>query len=626
MATINEWPLFGVLLDLTTTSGTVTRTTADEFTVVINASWKGVGSGTTYGMQVTSGGETIYIPKYDGVVRRSGSGTLTGTYSISGNGKQTKSITVTFTAYNEHASSSQSSKSTSIALDVTVPAWTSYTVTYNANGGSGAPSSQTKWKGQTLTLSSTKPTRTGYSFEGWALTKADADAGTVYYQPGGSCGKNEDLTLYAVWEANTYKITYNANGGKLTGASSQTKTYGQTLTLTGTASRTNYNFLGWSTSSSATTATYKTGSSYTNNSAVTLYAVWELAYSKPRITNLSVVRCDEDEIVTDDGTYALVQLDWACDQEISSIDIIVYSADGSEVNEYFPLMNEPQSGTSGSLRYRIGDTIVDDETDDYTGSLSADSSFIIKVIVSDAIDSYSKTVTLNGLLFPIDALVGGKGVSFGKPAEVEGYADFAYEVCLNNNLRIWGRDTNGDIREAFQPINSNGNTVIGWGNYDAKIGNTNVYGNTINLKSNDGIFVTGGDFFVDGCRVGVNNVLWSGALYMQASQTATLNAAVRSQANGVVLVWSEYDSAESAAVNANFNTCFIPKHFVSAHGGKGVGMIITSATMNIVASKYVYVSDTSITGYETNNAAAEVKDCGIKSTPKNFVLRYVIGV
>lgn len=89
--------------------------------------------------------------------------------------------------------------------------WTKYTIAYNANGGSGAPSSQTKTHGTNLTLSSTKPTKTGYTFKGWALTKADADDGTWYYQAGGTCGKNEDLTLYAVWEENCLTISYYSN-------------------------------------------------------------------------------------------------------------------------------------------------------------------------------------------------------------------------------------------------------------------------------------------------------------------------------------------------------------------------------------------------------------------------------
>ena len=71
--------------------------------------------------------------------------------------------------------------------------YATYTIKYNANGGSGAPSSQTKTYGTNLTLSSTKPTRGGYTFKGWALSQADANNGTWYYQAGGSCGKNENI-------------------------------------------------------------------------------------------------------------------------------------------------------------------------------------------------------------------------------------------------------------------------------------------------------------------------------------------------------------------------------------------------------------------------------------------------
>lgn len=89
--------------------------------------------------------------------------------------------------------------------------YATYTIKYNANGGSGAPSSQTKTHGTNLTLSSTKPTRTGYTFKGWALTQTDANNGTWYYQAGGTCGKNENLTLYAVWEEHILTINYYSN-------------------------------------------------------------------------------------------------------------------------------------------------------------------------------------------------------------------------------------------------------------------------------------------------------------------------------------------------------------------------------------------------------------------------------
>ena len=48
--------------------------------------------------------------------------------------------------------------------------------------------------------------------------------------------------------------------------------------------------------------------------------------------------------------------------------------------------------------------------------------------------------------------------------------------------------------------------------------------------------------------------------------------------------------------------------------------------MGVVATKYVYVSDTSLTGHSSNNIEATAKSNGITTAPRNFVLRYVIGV
>lgn len=89
-----------------------------------------------------------------------------------------------------------------------------------------------------------------------------------------------DYTGVLSWSApaytTKYTISYNANGGSGAPAS-QTKTYGTALTLSSTKpTRDGYNFLGWSTSSTATTATYQPGGSYTANAAATLYAVWQL--------------------------------------------------------------------------------------------------------------------------------------------------------------------------------------------------------------------------------------------------------------------------------------------------------------------------------------------------------------
>ena len=203
------WNPFGVAFEVAASSGGVTRTSATQYTVKINASWESYYSGaqTNYGMTASSGGGSVTLNPF-GTKASSGSGSFTGTYSISGNGSATKAVAVTFRNFNND---NGDSATTTVSFNVTVPAWTSYTVSYNANGGSGAPSSQTKWKDQTLTLSSTKPTRTGYTFKGWALSKADADNGTWYYQAGGTCGKNENLALYATWEEHKLTVNYYSN-------------------------------------------------------------------------------------------------------------------------------------------------------------------------------------------------------------------------------------------------------------------------------------------------------------------------------------------------------------------------------------------------------------------------------
>lgn len=78
-----------------------------------------------------------------------------------------------------------------------------YTVTYDANGGSDAPSSQAKAYGVNLTLSSVQPTRSGYTFLGWATSST---ATSVSYQPGASYTANANLTLYAVWKKDETKV------------------------------------------------------------------------------------------------------------------------------------------------------------------------------------------------------------------------------------------------------------------------------------------------------------------------------------------------------------------------------------------------------------------------------------
>ena len=74
----------------------------------------------------------------------------------------------------------------------------SYTINYDGNGGKSAPVEQQKNKGEILKLSTEVPTRSGYTFIGWAKSPV----GNVVYAPGDSYSEDANITLYAQWKLN----------------------------------------------------------------------------------------------------------------------------------------------------------------------------------------------------------------------------------------------------------------------------------------------------------------------------------------------------------------------------------------------------------------------------------------
>lgn len=127
------------------------------------------------------------------------------------------------------------------------------TVSYNSNGGSGSPSSQTKTWGRVLKLSSTKPTRSGYTFTGW--NTSSNGTGTAY-SAGGEYGTDSDVTLYAQWQVNTRTISFKSDGGVWLNSQDdsidQTYNVSQEITLDNsvgngsyTVSKPGYKLIGW---------------------------------------------------------------------------------------------------------------------------------------------------------------------------------------------------------------------------------------------------------------------------------------------------------------------------------------------------------------------------------------------
>jgi uncharacterized repeat protein (TIGR02543 family) len=146
----------------------------------------------------------------------------------------------------------------------------SYTVKFNAAGGKVANKASTSVKrnyGTSLGKLAT-PKRTGYSFLGWYTAKTGGK------KVAASTKVTKNVTYYAHWKAATYKVTYNAAGGKVAGKalSSAKKTYKSSLGKLPIPKKAGYKFQGWYTAKSkGVKVSAKT--KVTKN--LTLYAHWQ---------------------------------------------------------------------------------------------------------------------------------------------------------------------------------------------------------------------------------------------------------------------------------------------------------------------------------------------------------------
>lgn len=120
-----------------------------------------------------------------------------------------------------------------------------YTVTFDPNGGSVSPGSLITGTDGKLdsTAAAPVPSRTGYTFLGWFtdLTGSiKADLTAVF---------TANITFYAHWEANTYTVTFDPNGGAGGGAV-LTDASGLLTDRISDPTRDGYVFDGWYTSAS----------------------------------------------------------------------------------------------------------------------------------------------------------------------------------------------------------------------------------------------------------------------------------------------------------------------------------------------------------------------------------------
>ena len=165
---------------------------------------------------------------------------------------------------------------------------------FHANGGTGSMEKQVSPTDTTVTLNSNAFSRLGYTFKGWSTTpngaveKADGDSYTM-------TGVAVQI-LYAVWEADTHVLSFNANGGVGSMQQVSAKT-DETIALPqGEFSRSGYIFVGWADSATSSLAYDNVGSYTMTPTDTTLYAVWTKG---PTVYGVS---CNEVDINTQTTT------------------------------------------------------------------------------------------------------------------------------------------------------------------------------------------------------------------------------------------------------------------------------------------------------------------------------------
>ena len=228
---------------------TGTRIVKTTESIAYDAAWGGASSGS---LKVNGSAVTGLSSK--------------GTYSWTPNSSQTNYWKLTYTAGTANYSATFRSST--------------YTVKFNANKGTGSMEAEAFTYNVVKALTANAFTRTGYTFLGWGGSPSSA---TASYSDGQMVSNltetaNGTINLYAVWTANPYTVTFNANGGTGDAMAEQGFNYGTAQNLPrGSYTRTGYTFLGWSTDPQATSATYANGASVSNlvtSGTLALYAVW----------------------------------------------------------------------------------------------------------------------------------------------------------------------------------------------------------------------------------------------------------------------------------------------------------------------------------------------------------------
>ena len=341
----------------------------------------------------------------------------------------------------------------------TMRALTAYTVTYNGNATNvtNMPANDTKWYNETYTVTSTTPKRASTTANGhtvifnnnYGTTPATSSitvtnttnyslipnrwnrnsAGTsTAYTSKATITANENITLYAQWTSSTVP--------------------GSIQSLPTPQSRgSDYTFLNWNTVRTPSTTTpgitYTAGSTFTPTTATTLYAQWKQNYIPANLTNVSVIRVENNTSTAqiDTGTWGYVTINWTK----GGVNSASLNRNPNKIKWTIQNGSTTVSGTippptipSNTSSYNFHINGPSPTTSPNNGKLDPDKTWNLSVSIEDTYENTTytsqKTTLLSSTYYTMDFLKGGRGIAFGKPATITSVFDIGLNTQINNSI------------------------------------------------------------------------------------------------------------------------------------------------------------------------------------------------
>lgn len=374
-----------------------------------------------------------------------------------------------------------------------------------------------------------------------------------------------------------------------------------------------------------TIVTDSRGRTATKTTAVTV-----LDYVAPTISNFHVARYDSSWVADPNGIYARITVKYsvtALNDKNTATALIQY---------------KKSTDTAWSTIYTLTNLSRNHYYSPSSVTFSTDYQWDFKVTVTDAFkseSSYTTYIPSGAVIFDIKA--DGKGIAFFKTSTKDG-VDIDGALISSPTSLASGSNLNSLTNPGFYviPTTAISGTITNKPYTDTATASIRVERTGDGMvkqilqkstKTDGVIYERGYDSSGWGVwsivYAGQGKILWTGSSLLTAGQTATFSEPMSQQKNGVVLVFSRY--ASSTAQDYYYSCHFIPKLLVTAATGAGqtaAGVAVSMATskFDYIAAKYIRVTETGVTGDETNNASGTTN--GVTYNNSNFALRYIIGV